>query len=60
LVAVTLESGEMRNALLRSLFDHEMMALPSGPEAIRFRLPYVIAPHEVDEMLNRVAASVPR
>jgi 4-aminobutyrate aminotransferase-like enzyme len=50
----------MRDSLLKSLFANEMMALPSGPEAIRFRIPYVIAPHEIDEMLNRVAASVPR
>ena len=58
LVACTLESGERRNALLKRMFDNELLALPSGPEAIRFRLPYVINAGEIDEMLNRVAASV--
>jgi hypothetical protein len=34
------------------------MALPTGPTSIRFRLPYVMAAPEVDEVLNRVRASV--
>ncbi|MCB2223063.1 MAG: L-lysine 6-transaminase [Actinobacteria bacterium] len=58
LVAVTLESGEARNALLRRMFENETLALPSGPLAIRFRLPFVIRPAEVDELLARVEASL--
>lgn len=58
LVAVTLDSGESRDALLRSMFEHELMALPTGPISIRFRLPYVISAGEVDEVLDRVRASV--
>ncbi len=58
LVACTLPSREQRNALLGRMFENELLALPSGPVAIRFRLPYVIGAAEIDEMLNRVAASV--
>jgi L-lysine 6-transaminase len=58
LVAVTLESGEARGALLGRLFENELLALPSGPVSIRFRLPYVIKAEEIDEILHRVAAAV--
>jgi L-lysine 6-transaminase len=58
LVAVTLETREARDALLGRMFDHELLALPSGPRAIRFRLPFVINAAEIDEILNRVEASL--
>jgi L-lysine 6-transaminase len=58
LVACTLPSREQRNAMLGRMFENELVALPSGPVAIRFRLPFVIGAAEIDEMLNRVAASV--
>jgi L-lysine 6-transaminase len=58
LVALTLESGESRGALLQRMFDNELLALPSGPTSIRFRLPFVIQPDEIDEILNRLEASL--
>jgi L-lysine 6-transaminase len=58
LVACTLETGERRNDLLKRMFDNELLALPSGPTAIRFRLPYIVGAAEIDEMLNRVGTSV--
>jgi len=58
LVAVTLEDGDTRNAMLGRMFDRELFALPSGPQAIRFRLPFVIKADEIDEILNRVQASI--
>jgi len=58
LVAVTMESGDVRGAALGRMFDNELLALPSGPTAIRFRLPFVIQAGEVDEILNRVEASL--
>jgi len=58
LVAVTLESGDARDAMLGQMFDNELFALPSGPQAIRFRLPFIIEAHEIDEILNRVQASI--
>jgi len=59
LVAFTMESTERRNRLLEEMFARELVALPSGPTAVRFRLPYVVNPAEIDEMLNRVEASLP-
>jgi L-lysine 6-transaminase len=60
LVAFTLESPEERNAMLKRLFAHEVLALKSGPQAIRFRLPLSISADEVDELVRRVAAALPR
>lgn len=54
LVAVTMESGEARAAQLKRLFDKEVLALPSGPTSIRFRLPFVIQAAEIDELLARL------
>lgn len=59
LVAVSLISPEQRDRMLGNLFDNEVMALPSGPRAIRFRLPYVIEAEEIDELLDRIEASLP-
>jgi len=58
LVAVTFEEADDRGAVLGRLFDREVLALPSGPTSIRFRLPYVIGEGEIDELLNRVEASL--
>ncbi|MBU1226272.1 MAG: L-lysine 6-transaminase [Actinobacteria bacterium] len=58
LVAVTLETTEARKAMLDRMFANETLALPSGPRAIRFRLPFVIQPDEIDELLTRVEASL--
>jgi L-lysine 6-transaminase len=58
LVAITLPDGERRGAMLGRMFDNELMALPCGPDSIRFRLPYVISAEEIDEVLNRVESSL--
>ena len=59
LAAITLETAEARDRLLKEMFAREMVILASGSRAIRFRLPFVISPAEVDEILNRVEASLP-
>ncbi len=59
LCAFTVESAQVRDQLLRSLFDHEVMALASGQRAVRFRLPLIIGDAEVDELLGRIEASMP-
>jgi L-lysine 6-transaminase len=59
LAAITLETAGGRDHLLREMFARELVLLPSGARAIRFRLPFVIGPAEVDEILNRVEASLP-
>jgi L-lysine 6-transaminase len=58
LVAVTLETGDARGALLGRLFEREVLALPSGETSVRFRLPFVIQAAEIDELLSRLAASL--
>ncbi len=60
LVAFTVETPEERNALIKRLFERELLTLKSGPRSIRFRLPLVISDAEVDEMVRRVAAALPR
>ena len=58
LVAVTLPTAEARGKLLNDLFARELIALPSGPTSVRFRLPLIIQAAEIDEILNRVEAAV--
>jgi 4-aminobutyrate aminotransferase-like enzyme len=56
LAAVTLPTTGARDQLLAGLFARELVALPSGPTSVRFRLPLIINAAEVDEILNRVEA----
>jgi L-lysine 6-transaminase len=58
LAAITLETAEARDALIHELFARQVVVLPSGPRAVRFRLPFVMTPPEVDELLARLEASV--
>ncbi|HUU60991.1 MAG TPA: L-lysine 6-transaminase [Acidimicrobiia bacterium] len=59
LAAITPETAEARDRLLKEMFARELVVLPSGARAIRFRLPFIINPAEIDEILNRVEASLP-
>jgi L-lysine 6-transaminase len=59
LVAFTLESTEARDALLKRLADRKVLALKSGPQAIRFRLPFVLTASEVEQALDRIEAALP-
>jgi L-lysine 6-transaminase len=59
LCAFTLESQAQRDAMLKRLFEAQLMALKSGPQAIRFRIPLTVTAAEVDEMVKRVAAALP-
>lgn len=58
LVAFTVETPERRGQILGDMFDNELLALPCGPRSIRFRLPFVIQPEEIDEILNRTELSL--
>ncbi|MSR63481.1 MAG: L-lysine 6-transaminase [Planctomycetes bacterium] len=60
LCAFTLAGPAERDALLKRLFEGQLMALKSGPKAIRFRLPLTVSASEVDEMVKRVGAALPR
>ncbi len=59
LVAFTLESPEARKRMLDSLRARRLLALASGERAVRFRLPFVLTPADVDAALERVADSLP-
>lgn len=59
LAAVTLPTAEERNRMLDRMFERELLVLPSGARAIRFRLPFVMGPTEIDEVIARVEASLP-
>ncbi len=59
LVAMTLESREARDRMRKDMLAHKLLALSSGPESIRFRLPLVVAEREIEQILERVAASLP-
>jgi len=58
LAAFTLESTEERNALLARLSEAQLLALKSGPTAIRFRVPLTISAVEVDEIVKRVGQAL--
>lgn len=60
LVAFTVDTPERRGQILGDMFENELLALPCGPRSIRFRLPFVIQPEEIDEVLNRTEMSLRR
>jgi L-lysine 6-transaminase len=59
LVAFTLESPAARDEFLMKLRERKLLALKSGPQAIRFRLPLVISAAEVGMALERIADCAP-
>ncbi|MEM7229772.1 MAG: L-lysine 6-transaminase [Planctomycetota bacterium] len=59
LIAFTADSPDARGAMLHSMMERKLMALPCGPDSVRFRLPLVITESDVNTVLERVAASMP-
>ena len=59
LIAFTLENGETRDRMLADLAKKGLLALASGPQAIRFRLPLIVEKAEIDAALERVADCLP-
>jgi L-lysine 6-transaminase len=58
LVAGTCNSAEERNALVGRMGEQKLLALPCGPDSIRFRMPLSISAEEVQQVLERVEAAV--
>jgi L-lysine 6-transaminase len=58
LVAFTLPSPEVRNAVLGALGKQRVLALPSGTNSIRYRLPMVLSAAEADELVARTARAL--
>lgn len=55
LAAFTLETPEARRRMLKDLASEHLLALPSGPRSIRFRLPLVVTEEEIETALGRIA-----
>ena len=51
--AFDLPSTDLRNATLKAMVGHDLMALPCGDRSIRFRPPLVVGREEVDEAIRR-------
>lgn len=58
LIAFTCSSPEHRDRLLKELFADKVLALPCGPDSVRFRLPLVMEEGEADELLARTEKAV--
>jgi L-lysine 6-transaminase len=52
--AFTLADGEVRNDFLARLRDARMLALPSGTDSVRLRMPLTLSTADVGELLRRV------
>jgi L-lysine 6-transaminase len=59
LTAFTLESPAVRDELLGKLRDQRLLALKSGKQAIRFRMPLNISAAEIDVALGKIEAALP-
>ncbi len=59
LIAFTLESPAARDEFLAKLHERNVLALRSGAQAIRFRMPFVIAASEIDWALDRIESCLP-
>ena len=59
LAAFTLESTEVRDEFIQKLLDVKVLALKSGSDSIRFRMPLVIKSEEIDTALERIASCLP-
>ena len=53
LLAFTTPGARQRDAILEALFARRVIALPCGPDSVRFRLPFVMSDAEADELLSR-------
>ena len=53
LIAVDMETADLRNDAVSKLFEEHMMVLPCGIRSLRFRTPLNLEASDVDEILNR-------
>jgi L-lysine 6-transaminase len=57
LIAFTLDDDHQRKQMLKALHDQKVLALPTGKQSVRFRLPLIITEDEVRILLERTAAA---
>jgi L-lysine 6-transaminase len=60
LIAFTVPSPEHRAAMLSSLMDAAVIALPCGARSVRFRLSLIMTIEDADELLNRTRIAISR
>jgi L-lysine 6-transaminase len=58
LIAFTMPSQDQRTAILASLWDAGVIALPCGVQSVRFRLPLIMTIEDANELLTRVQIAV--
>ena len=58
LVAFPLSNSIIRDSTIKNLLQNKVLALKSGPNSIRFRLPLIISEEEVSSALERIEASM--
>ena len=58
LIAFTMPDVEHRVAMIKSLKDSFVIALPCGERSVRFRLPLIMTVEEADELLGRTRDAV--
>ncbi len=58
LIAFTMPSQDHRTAILKSMWDVGVIALPCGVQSVRFRLPLIMTIDDADELLNRTQTAV--
>jgi L-lysine 6-transaminase len=59
LIAFTMETPGVRDKALSAFRDRGVLALASGEDSVRFRMPLVITAEEVDGALERIADALP-
>lgn len=58
LVAFSLGDTDRREKVLKAMYDRKLLALRSGEDSIRFRLPLVMTDTDADELLERTSVAV--
>lgn len=59
LIAFTMETGELRDKAVAAFQERGVLALTSGENSVRFRMPLVITSEEVDGALERINDALP-
>jgi 4-aminobutyrate aminotransferase-like enzyme len=57
--AFTCPSTEARKTMLAALREKGLIALASGTESVRLRMPLILSKAEADMVVERVAAAIP-
>ncbi len=60
LIAFTLPDPPARDSVLKELYDASVLALPCGPDSVRFRLPLIMDENEAEELLDRTERAIRR